>query len=132
MHTLRRKLHNRRGESLAEVLVAMLVIALAVLLLASMVSAAGSIDMETRTQDTRFYKELSAAEQHQPFGTVPARGYAIDIAVKEPGPPDPVTNEVTWDTKKELSANVTLYGGDHLLSYQVTPVSPGGGGGGGG
>ena len=54
MGRLALKLRSRSGESFAEVLVAILVIAMAALLMASMVSASGGIDMNTRRQDKDF------------------------------------------------------------------------------
>lgn len=60
-----RKLKSRAGETLAEVLVSILVIAFAVLLLASMVSASGSIDLSTRERDGEFYENLTSAEKKE-------------------------------------------------------------------
>ena len=60
-----RKLKSRAGETLAEVLVSILVIAFALLLLASMVSASGSIDLSTRERDGEFYENLTSAEKKE-------------------------------------------------------------------
>lgn len=57
------KIRSRSGESLAEVLVAMLIILLAALLLMSMVSASGNIDMQVKEQDSSFYDALSRLEK---------------------------------------------------------------------
>ena len=57
-----KKLRSRLGETFVEVLVALLIVALAALLLASMVAASGSIDANTRGQDEEFYKAVTALE----------------------------------------------------------------------
>lgn len=62
MNKIFRGPRTRTGESLAEVLVAMLIIVLSALLLVSMVSASGDIDMKVRGQDSDFYEALSALE----------------------------------------------------------------------
>ena len=56
------RLKRRAGESFSEVLVALLIVALASMLLASMYSASGAIDGNVKKQDKDFYDELSAVE----------------------------------------------------------------------
>ena len=58
------KLRSRRGESFVEVLVAIMVVGLAALLMASMVSVSGSIDMNTREKDKKFYEISSKVESY--------------------------------------------------------------------
>ena len=123
--TLQNKLHSRRGESLTEVLVAMLVIALSVLLLAVMVTVAGSINAQTRRRDEQFYADLTDAET---FGNY--NGAAPDSAARE----TVIITDVTETANPKLlaSPDVTLHGSDRLLSYSVSTPAPGGGTGGSG
>lgn len=122
MHTPRQKLTSRRGETLAEVLVAMLIIALAVLLLAATVTTAGGINMRTRARDAHFYAELSAAETRAAYDETGAaaptpRPYEVSIQVYLPNGSSGWVPDGT-----AANVSVTLYGGDHLLTYQTTPA----------
>ncbi len=56
------KLKSWAGESFSEVLVALLIVALASMLLAAMYSASGSVDAKVKQEDSEFYKEVSAVE----------------------------------------------------------------------
>lgn len=116
---IQNKLRSRRGESLAEVLIAMLIIALSVLMLAAMVSAAGAINMRTRARDEQFYKELSAAETFGGYlGTQVVTGKRIHIQELDEDGHDK-TDGIKMDLKVEA------HGGDALLSYSAKPVSGG-------
>lgn len=53
---------TRRGETLAEVLIALLIVVLATLLLASMITASAGINFTARQKDEKFYKALSEIE----------------------------------------------------------------------
>ena len=64
---MKRKLKSRRGETLTEILIAIFVTALAICLLAGMVSASMSINSKVREADAGengFYPALSAVETH--------------------------------------------------------------------
>ena len=78
MKSLLNKLRGSGGETLGEVLVAMLIIALAAAVLAGMVSAAGSIDMSVREMDDGFYTGLSELEQKK-GATVETGQVEIDV-----------------------------------------------------
>lgn len=56
------KLRSRAGESFAEILVAIFIVAMAALLMASMVTASGGLDMKARQEDEAFYKAINAVE----------------------------------------------------------------------
>lgn len=62
MNALRAKLSARRGETIAEVLAAILVAGLAVALLVGMISAASRLNASARRADEALYQELAAAE----------------------------------------------------------------------
>lgn len=105
------KIRSRSGESLAEVLVAMLIILLAALLLMSMVSASGNIDMQVKEQDSSFYDALSQLEKK-------------DGAESEAGE---VT--VTDETGTQIiTIDVTVYTQDGMRAYEkdVPAAGPGG------
>gem|GEM_PF-1497885 len=55
MKTILNKLNNRRGESIAEVLVALMISALALVLLASMISTATSLVTNSRSKMAEYY-----------------------------------------------------------------------------
>lgn len=115
---LLKKLNSRRGESLAEVLISMLIIALAVLLLAVMLSTAGSLDRQTRVRDGHFYEELTAAEIYDTYdedgGAAVPSDPKIDIKIEK-------YDGTKWEPDTEAGdippIDVDPYGGSHLLSY---------------
>ena len=102
-HKLLKKLRARSGETLAEVLVALLVIGMASLVLAVMVTTAGRMDSSVRQRDILFAEDLEKAEQKSEV-----RDDAGHITVKADGGSNSVT--VTYD--------VTFYGGHGLTSYE--------------
>ena len=103
------KLRSRSGETLAEVLVALLIIALSSMLLVVMYNTAASIDLRTRARDKVFYADLTRAET-RPGSDAPdagATGSTIKIV------------DVTGGTDSLLQTfPVTTYGGNGLVSYQ--------------
>lgn len=58
-----KKLNQDRGETLVEVLAAVLVASLSIALLFGGIMASSSIDRTVRTSDETFYTDLSAAER---------------------------------------------------------------------
>lgn len=58
-----KKLNQDRGETLVEVLAAVLVASLSIALLFGGIMASSSIDRSARTSDETFYADLSAAER---------------------------------------------------------------------
>ena len=63
----------QKGETLAEVLVALLIVALAALLLASMAAVSNSINIAARQKDDALYAALTAVEA-MPATTTPQTG----------------------------------------------------------
>lgn len=113
--SLRERLASHSGETLVETLVSVLVIAMAALLLASMISASGSIDISARNEDDEFYKSLSAAELQADT----SESGSIEIIVQKQN-----GGEYTDEGAPE-TVQVDAYGADGLASYKVR----GGGGG---
>ena len=57
-----RKLRSRKGETLTETLVAVLLVGLASVVLASMISAASRMGAQALERDTALYEEITVAE----------------------------------------------------------------------
>lgn len=57
-----RKLRSRKGETLTETLVAVLLVGLASVVLASMISAASHMSAQALERDTALYNEITVAE----------------------------------------------------------------------
>lgn len=92
-----KKLKDKKGETLVESLVAMLIALLSMVMLTSCTTAAANINAATRAMDKKFAEELERAE-----GMMAEAGYETkNIKVK-----------LTFDTCGVQTADVTLYGGD--------------------
>ena len=95
----------QRGETLAEVLVALLIVALATMLLASMVTVSAGINMTARRKDDAFYKALSTVET---MGTATAEA-TMEIARTDTGV-----------TATPETVPVEVYSSDNLARYKVS------------
>ena len=117
MKAIANKLRSQRGESLVEVLAAVLICTLSVLLLAYASMAAGNINQAASEQDETYYKALNAAEARD---TVAG---STTLTVSASGTGAAGAGVVT--------VPVSLYGGEGVYSFAaVTPApAPGGGGG---
>lgn len=92
-----RKLKEKKGETLVESMVAMLIALLSMVMLTSCTTAAANINAATKEMDKKFNQELIRAE-----GLMVEDGYeAKDIGIK-----------LSFDTCGTETADVTLYGGD--------------------
>lgn len=92
-----KKLKDKKGETLIESLVAMLIALLSMVMLTSCTTAAAKMNAATKEMDEKYSKELERAE-----GLMAEAGYdAKDIKVK-----------LTFDTCGVKTADVMLYGGD--------------------
>ena len=99
--------HSRRwrsGETLVEVLIALLIVTLSTLLLASMSTVSGSIDLAARQNDERFYEALSKVEAMDGAG----------ISVQQVT----ITESTPGATPKRF--RVTVYTSDGLAAYKAT------------
>lgn len=67
MSRIRNKLHSSSGESISEVLVAMLVIALGIVMLVSMISASGNIIRRSEQAYADYIKRFNAMEAQDPL-----------------------------------------------------------------
>lgn len=112
---IHKKLLSRSGETLAEVLVALLIIVLSGMMLAGMISAAAGINLASRSRDETFYKDLSLAEmQTEPLS--PPAGADSDVII---------ISDITGVEAQELQRiDVTAFGGSGLTSYEKTTEEP--------
>lgn len=97
---MRKKLSQSRGETLVEVLAAVLIAALSVALLFGGIMASSTIGRSAQTSDKSFYETLSAAESQKEGGT--------DLTVT-------VSRESAPSASKNL--DVKRYGGTGACSY---------------
>lgn len=104
-----RKRRARAGETLGEVLIAMLIVALSALMLAGMVSSAGQINLSVRETDESFYKSVSALEKRD--GT-PKDG-TLNVKIETSG---------AGVTTEEVEVSVFEEGG--MISYKAKEGTP--------
>ncbi len=106
---MKQKLKNRGGETLAEVLVAILVVGASIALLTGMVNASMSINSQVREMDmgdNGFYDTLSAVETHAFDRTADDA-----ITVKATGGPGgAITFSDVYTYTPEGSSALTVYG----------------------
>lgn len=99
----------QKGETLAEVLVALLIVALAALLLASMVSVAAHMNITAREKDEAFYQALTQIERLD--STAQQTGTVFQAVI------EPETGGAGGAGGKTV--NVTVYSADGLTFYTV-------------
>ena len=98
----------QRGETLVEVLIALLIVALSTLLLAAMVMTSGSVNIIARQKDEAFYEALRNVEAMNPTGlTSTSQTVQIDPNPNGTGSPKTVT--------------VNVYSSDGLAFYKKQP-----------
>lgn len=104
---MKQKLKNRRGETLTEVLVAILVVGASIALLTGMVNASMSINAQVREMDMGddgFYRGVTAVETHTFTGS------DDPITVKTTGGPSTVIFSDVYSYTPEGSSALTVYG----------------------
>lgn len=104
MKILKRKLRSQRGESLVEVLAAILIATLSVAMLLGGVAVSANLGRQADTTDKSFYEILTAAENRQ---TPVTEGVSTFPAVK-------LTKGGTT-----IEIPVQVYGGEGLYSYAL-------------
>lgn len=103
-----RKLRSRRGETLTEVLVALLVVSLSIVLLTAMVNASMSINAQLRQADSGadgFYPALSDAETH-------AFDHNTDdsVTIRVTGGPSTLTLDQVYSYTADGLGGLVVYG----------------------
>lgn len=81
MRKLTAKIRSRKGETLIEILVSILIVSLSALLVASMFVAAGRINLSVRKMDEDFYHSVTEVESQT--GTPQAD--EVNFQIKEDG-----------------------------------------------
>lgn len=105
---MREKLRSARGETLIELLCAILIGSLSVALLFGMVTASGNMDRSAREADKTFNESLNGAEARTSgLAVVPAEA-KVTVG----------NNAVTSDT---ATPSVKFYGGQGAVSYALSP-----------
>ena len=99
---VKKKLRAENGETLIEILIALVVITLATLMFGSMVSASWKLNSNTREKDRVFYESLSKIEE----------ATATDA-------PGTVKFKFTSGVSGEETANVKLYKDGNLGKYKA-------------
>lgn len=103
-----RKLKDSRGETLVELLAAILIAALSVALLFTCCMASAEMGRNTREADKKFYEALSAAEnQNTPLSDGIS---AVTASVEVQGEGGAAAPKVTPE--------ICLYGGEEMYSYK--------------
>lgn len=112
MRTLKKKPRSRRGETLVEILVAILIIAVAAGLFATMYSASMSINLSAREQDENMFDAVGTLEEKIESG--------------ETGAPGSVTYEPTGDGAGSTQrVDVEVFTQDGMTSYHKKNESGG-------
>ena len=96
MRAIRAKLKNRAGETLSEVLIALLIAALALTILANMISASSKMILDSRRRLENYYSDVGAAD-------VPEKTATISVGEQ------PLDFEITLHTKKLGNKDVYSY-----------------------
>lgn len=116
-----RKWKDGRGETLVEVLAAILIGSLSVALLFGAIMASATMDRQARNLDEKYYDVLSKAERQ-------GSGDELFTPETEPETPPAVTVKSADGTGTEVKiGEVTFYGGEGAISYALDPPSEGGG-----
>lgn len=102
MRRLVKKIRSRKGETLAEILVSVLIVALSALLIASMFTAAGSINAAVKKLDENFYESVTQVESQSGTSTSGTVHFQIeDEAGNEEGD---IQVDIYTDESKNFSA----------------------------
>lgn len=99
-----KKLRNSRGETLVEVLAAILISALSVTLLFGCVMATSEMDMKAQKQDDAHYSAFTEAD---------AQNDAIEVQEGDPTPYVTITRG-----SDSATPPIDIYGGEGMFSYK--------------
>lgn len=107
MNKLIKKLRSKAGESLVEVLCAVLIFTLASVGMYSMVMAANNINASAKSEDRSFQEQMLVVEQADGTGE---EGTIVIIPSKIVGSP-------TESTPDRITVDVEVYRAEELFSY---------------
>lgn len=103
---MRKKLRERRGETLVELLASILIGALSAALLAGGIAASTRLDLDARDLDKTYYQQLTAAEAR----TGPALPGAVEVVNTQNG--------------LNSAIPVSIWGGGRAWSYSAKGAGP--------
>lgn len=103
------KLRNNRGETLVEVLAAIVIASLSVAMLFGCIVGSSSLDKRAREVDGPYYENLSAAEVREE-----TLGQEAKVAITKNPPPDTTPTPVP-----DVEEPITIYGKDGVFSYTI-------------
>ena len=98
------KLRSKRGETLVEMLVSIVLLGLSISIMAVMLTTAYKMNRAAREADGQYYVALSSAERQSEDDKI-GNGGKVSIS---------------YGTKK-VEVSVDFYGGDSLRSYSTAP-----------
>lgn len=108
MKKIARKLRSRRGETLTEMLVSIVILGLSIAMMATMIITSTKITERSTAKDSEYRDQLSAAEAQDDSESTPGKG-KVTITDK---------NGVSTSS---VTVNVNIYGGDgELKSYKIS------------
>lgn len=118
---VKRKLSQNRGETLVEVLAAVLVASLSIALLFGGIMASSSLERTVQTEDETFFQDLSAAERQGSGDAIKDdRGSEKSIKVtvsRAGGSPSKESPSEGSQSKPDVTLTATVYGGKAVRSY---------------
>ncbi len=100
----RKKLRSSRGETLAEVLISIVICCVAILMLATMLTVSMGINQRAREMDVAFYDDLSDVEAHFTDGDTPCA-----VTVRGESAPEITFSDARSYTPED-GAGLTVYG----------------------
>lgn len=99
-----RKLKSRKGESFVEILIAILIVALGSLLIATMYNTSMDLNITASQQDDDYYKAVSEMEKMYDSTTEPTKGKVV-------------IQEDTASGDKSYEGSIEIYG-DEMSAYK--------------
>ncbi len=111
---MKKKLHNRRGDSIAEVLVALLISSLALVMLASMITSSARMITASKAKLNEYYRETEALCTYQQ-----TNGASSHITITSP---DTITVICTDSSGNTYTKNYTDAKSCVNTEFSNTPV----------
>ncbi len=105
-----RKWKDSRGETLVEVLAAILIASLSVTLIFGAIMASTTMDRQAQDLDGKYYEVLSKAESQGSGDELSGTTSKVTVAKK-----------VVAGASAEKEVTVTFYGGEGAVSYALDP-----------
>ncbi len=106
---IRRKLQNNRGDSIAEVLIALLISALALVMLASMITSSSRMILSSKAKMDAYYQESGS------YSAPNATGDKVKITIVVDGDTDPSED---YDILYYKTTNEEISGFQKIVSFK--------------